>query len=127
MKANLLILLLTIVVVTTASRIKTEMLTLDSPSISIKDIDVITSDTCKVVCYTINLYSPSRLCEFVAIPNVSEHDTVTTIEFSGHARRATVTYYYVVPRDTDCEHIDIKFFLNDHEEDHNVAELSHSL
>ncbi|MBO4771896.1 MAG: hypothetical protein J5595_05110 [Bacteroidales bacterium] len=127
MKANLLILLLTIVVVTTASRIKTEMLTSDSPSISIKDIDVITSDTCKVVCYTINLYSPSRLCEFVAIPNVSEHDTVTTIEFSGHARRATVTYYYVVPRDTDCEHIDIKFFLNDHEEDHNVAELSHSL
>lgn len=127
MKANLLILLLTIVVLTTASRIKTEMLTSDSPSISIKDIDVITSDTCKVVCYTINLYSPSRLCEFVAIPNVSEHDTVTTIEFSGHARRATVTYYYVVPRDTDCEHIDIKFFLNDHEEDHNVAELSHSL
>ena len=127
MKANLLILLLTIVVVTTASRIKTEMLTSDSPSISIKDIDVITSDTCKVVCYTINLYSPSRLCEIVAIPNVSEHDTITTIEFSGHARRATVTYYYVVPRDTDCEHIDIKFFLNDHEEDHNVAELSHSL
>ena len=127
MKANLLILLLTIVVVTTASRIKTEMLTSDSPSISIKDIDVITSDTCKVVCYTINLYSPSRLCEIVAIPNVSEHDTITTIEFSGHARRAKVTYYYVVPRDTDCEHIDIKFFLNDHEEDHNVAELSHSL
>ena len=129
MKANLLILLLTIVVVTTASRIKTEMLTSDSPSISIKDIDVITSssDSCTVLCYTINLYSPSRLCEFVAIPNVSEHDTVTTIEFSGHARRATVTYYYVVPRDTDCEHIDIKFFLNDSEEEKNVAELSHRL
>ena len=127
MKANLLILLLTIVVVTTASRIKTEMLTSDSPSISIKDIDVITSDTCKVVCYTINLYSPSRLCEFVAIPNVTGKDSVTTIEFSGHTRRATVTYYYVVPRGYDSEHIDIKFFLNDHEEDHNVAELSHSL
>jgi UDP-galactopyranose mutase len=127
MKANLLILLLTIVVITTAGRIKTEMLTLDSPSISIKDVNVITSDTCKVVCYTINLYSPSRLCEFVAIPNVSEHDTVTTIEFSDHARRATVTYYYVVPRNNDSEHFDIKFFLKDNEEGKNVAELTHSL
>jgi UDP-galactopyranose mutase len=115
------------VVITTAGRIKTEMLTLDSPSISIKDVNVITSDTCKVVCYTINLYSPSRLCEFVAIPNVSEHDTVTTIEFSDHARRATVTYYYVVPRNNDSEHFDIKFFLKDNEEGKNVAELTHSL
>ena len=114
-------------VITTAGRIKTEMLTLDSPSISIKDVNVITSDTCKVVCYTINLYSPSRLCEFVAIPNVTGKDSVTTIEFSGHTRRATVTYYYVVPRGYDSEHIDIKFFLNDSEEDKNVAELSHRL
>ncbi len=129
MKANLLILLLTIVLVTTACRIKTEMLTLDNPSITIKDINVITSssDSCTVFCYTINLYSPSRLCEFVAIPNVSGKDSVTTIEFSGHTRRATVTYYYVVPRGYDSEHIDIKFFLNDSEEDKNVAELSHRL
>jgi hypothetical protein len=128
MKANLLILLLTIVIVTTACRIKsTEMLTLDNPSITIKDINVITSDSCKVFCYTINLYSPSRLCEFVAIPNVTGKDSVTTIEFSGHTRRATVTYYYVVPRGYDSEHIDIKFFLNDSEEDKNVAELSHRL
>ena len=118
MKANLLILLLTIVLVTTACRIKTEMLTLDNPSITIKDINVITStsDSCTVLCYTINLYSPSRLCEFVAIPNVTGNDSVTTIEFSGHTRRATVTYYYVVPRGYDSEHIDIKFFLNDNEE-----------
>ncbi len=127
MKANLLILLLTIVLVSTACRIKTEMLTLDNPSITIKDINVITSDSCKVLCYTINLYSPSRLCEFVAIPNVADKDTVTTIEFSGHTRRATVTYYYVVPRGVDCEHIDIKFYLNDNEENKNVAELSHRL
>jgi hypothetical protein len=127
MKANLLILLLTIVVITTAGRIKTEMLTLDSPSISIKDVNVITSDTCKVVCYTINLYSPSRLCEFVAIPHVTEKDTITKIEFSDHTRRATVTYYYVVPRGVDCEDADIEFFLNDNEEHDNVAELSHRL
>ena len=127
MKANLLILLLTIVLVSTACRIKTEMLTLDNPSITIKDINVITSDSCRVLCYTINLYSPSRLCEFVAIPNVAEKDTVTTIEFSGHTRRATVTYYYVVPRGVDSEHIDIKFYPNDSEANKNVAELSHRL
>jgi hypothetical protein len=128
MKANLLILLLTIVIVTTACRIKsTEMLTLDNPSITIKDINVITSDSCKVFCYTINLYSPSRLCEFVAIPHVTEKDTITKIEFSDHTRRATVTYYYVVPRGVDCEDADIEFFLNDNEEHDNVAELSHRL
>jgi hypothetical protein len=128
MKANLLILLLTIVIVTTACRIKsTEMLTLDNPSITIKDINVITSDSCKVFCYTINLYSPSRLCEFVAIPHVTEKDTIAKIEFSDHTRRATVTYYYVVPRGVDCEDADIEFFLNDNEEHDNVAELSHRL
>ena len=130
MKANLLILLLTIVIVTTACRIKsTEMLTLDNPSITIKDINVITSssDSCTVLCYTINLYSPSRLCEFVAIPHVTEKDTITKIEFSDHTRRATVTYYYVVPRGVDCEDADIEFFLNDNEEHDNVAELSHRL
>ncbi|MCR5453853.1 MAG: hypothetical protein K6F33_02550 [Bacteroidales bacterium] len=128
MKANLLILLLTIVIVTTACRItSTEMLTLDHPSITIKDIDVITSDSCKVFCYTINLYSPSRLCEFVAIPHVTDKDTITKIEFSVHTRRATVTYYYVVPREVDCEDTDIEFFLNDNEEDKAVAELSHRL
>lgn len=126
MKANLMILLLTIVIVTTACRIKsTEMLTLDNPSITIKDIDVITSDSCKVFCYTINLYSPSRLCEFVAIPHVTEQDTITKIEFTAHTRRATVTYYYVAPCGTEREDADIEFFLRENEGDKIAAELTH--
>ncbi len=127
MKANILILLLTIVVVTTASRINTEMLTLDTPSISIKDVNVITSDNCKVFCYTIDLYSPSRLSEFVAIPEVTDTDTVTKIAFCEHTRRATVTYYYVAPLDMECDHIDVKFFLNNCEDDKVVAHVTHSM
>ena len=128
MKANLLI-ILTIVLIASACQINKEMLTFDNPTITIKDINVITSPKGKVICYTINLYSPSRLSEFVAIPDKIEKDcdNVAKFEFDRHVRRATVVYCYTMPDQMESKHVNIKFCLNNRMQDNDVAEISHSL
>ena len=113
MKANLLI-IITIVILTGAYGIN-ELLTFDSPTIKIREINVINSSNGKMICYTINLYSPSQISEFVARPNIAgdNEDSVLKMEFDGHTRRATVVYYYAVPKVNAGEEIEIKFCLND--------------
>ena len=114
MKANLLI-IITIVILTGAYSIN-ELLTFDSPTIKIREINVINSSNGnKTICYTINLYSPSQINEFVAEPNIAggNDDSVLNLKFDSHTRRATVVYYYVVPKARAEEDIEIKFCLND--------------
>lgn len=103
-----------IVLIASACQVKREMLTLDNPSITIKDINVINSDKGKVIRYTINLYSPSSLSEFVAIPNIATHneDSITKFKFDDHARRATVTYFLAVPDMVNPDEVSISFLLN---------------
>lgn len=113
MKANLLI-IITIVILTGAYGIN-ELLTFDSATIKIREINVINSSNGKTICYTINLYSPSQICEFVAKPNIAgiNEDSVLEMKFDGHTRRATVVYYYAVPNVKAGEEIEINFCLND--------------
>jgi hypothetical protein len=113
MKVNLLI-IVTIVFLTFAYQ-SNELLTFDNPTIKIKDINVINSYKGKMICYTINLYSPSQISEFIAIPDIAgaNSDSSTKIEFDNHTRRATVVYYYAVPKEIASEDIKIKFCLND--------------
>lgn len=113
MKAKVLI-LIAIVLIASACQVNRELLTLDSPSIKIKEVNVINSDKGQVICYTINLYSPSSLSEFVAIPNIAgaNSDSMTKFQFDNHARRATVIYYYAVPESCTMQDISIKFCLN---------------
>lgn len=104
-----------IVLIAGACQMKKEMLTLNNPTITIKDVNVINSDNGKLICYTINLYSPSSLSEFVVIPEVagnSQDLAEETFTFSNHARRATVTYYLKVSDENTPEEISISFRLN---------------
>lgn len=112
MKANLLI-IVTIVFLAFAYQLN-ELLTFDNPSIKIEDINVINSYKGRMICYTINLYSPSQISEFVAIPNIAgaNSDSKTKFEFDYHTRRATVVYYYCVPEEKVDEDIEIWFCLN---------------
>lgn len=113
MKTNLLI-IITIVILTGAYRIN-ELLTFDSPTINIRQTDVINSSKGKMICYTINLYSPSQISEFVVVPStaVSERDSsVLKLEFNNHTRRATVVYYYAVPKEKPEKDIEISFCMN---------------
>jgi hypothetical protein len=114
MKANLLI-IITIVILTGAYRIN-ELLTFDSPTIKIRQTNVINSSNGKMICYTINLYSPSQISEFVAVPNTAKEgesdSSVLKLEFNGHTRRATVVYYYAVPPTKPDREIEISFCLN---------------
>lgn len=114
MKAQLLI-LIAIVMIASACQVNKELLTLDNTSIKIKDVKVINSDKGEVICYTINLYAPSSLSEFVAEPNIAgeNDDSVTRFQFDNHARRATVIYYYVMPKGKKFEEIKISFRLNE--------------
>ena len=113
MKANLLI-IITIVILTGAYCIN-ELLTFDSPVIKIRQANVINSSNGKMICYTINLYSPSQISEFVAMPNTADGDkdsSVLKVEFNSHTRRATVVYYYAVPQLKPEKEIEINFCLN---------------
>ena len=113
MKANLLI-IITIVILTGAYCVN-ELLTFDSPVIKIRQANVINSSNGKMICYTINLYSPSQISEFVAIPNTADGDkdsSVLKVEFNSHTRRATVVYYYAVPQLKPEKEIEINFCLN---------------
>ncbi len=91
-----------------------ELLSFDCPSIKIKDINIIESERGKVLCYTINLYSPSQIKDFVAIPNIegANSDSKTKFKFDNHTRRATVVYYYALPEISNEDKISIKFSLN---------------
>ncbi|MBQ5451676.1 MAG: hypothetical protein IIU03_08415 [Bacteroidales bacterium] len=113
MKANLLI-IITIVILTGAYCVN-ELLTFDSPVIKIRQANVINSSNGKMICYTINLYSPSQISEFVAMPNTADGDkdsSVLKVEFNSHTRRATVVYYYAVPQLKPEKEIEINFCLN---------------
>ncbi len=114
MRAKLLMMFVAIVLIASACQIKREMLTLDIPSITIKEVNVINSDKGKVICYTINLYSPSSLSEFVAIPNIAtdEEDEITTFKFDNHTRRATVYYFLPVSEMVNPDEVSIRFLLN---------------
>jgi len=115
MKTNWLI-ILSLLLLTAAAKIK-EVLPFDSASITIKDVNVIESYSGKLLCYTINLYSPSQIKDFVAIPNIdgANSDSKTKFEFDCHTRRATVVYYYAMPQESDQKEISIKFCLNNDE------------
>lgn len=113
MKANLLI-IITIVILTGAYCIN-ELLTFDSPTIKIRQANVINSSNGKMICYTINLYSPSQISEFVAMPNTADGEkdsSVLKVEFNNHTRRATVVYYYAIPQIKPEKEIEINFCLN---------------
>lgn len=113
MKANLLI-IITIVILTGAYCVN-ELLTFDSPVIKIRQANVINSSNGKMICYTINLYSPSQISEFVAMPNTADGDkdsSVLKVEFNSHTRRATVVYYYAIPQIKPEKEIEINFCLN---------------
>ena len=113
MKTNLLI-IITIVILTGAYCVN-ELLTFDSPVIKIRQANVINSSNGKMICYTINLYSPSQISEFVVVPNTAQSEkdsSVLKLEFNDHTRRATVVYYYAVPMLRPEKDIEISFCLN---------------
>lgn len=107
------LIILTILLITSTYNF-TDFISFDTPSIKIKDVSVIESYRGKVICYTINIYSPSRIKDFIAKPSIAgaNSDSETKYEFTEHTRKATVIYYYAIPNDLD-EDIDIKFCLND--------------
>ena len=115
MKANWLI-IVSIVLLASAVKIR-ENMSFDNPAITIKDVNVIESYTGKLLCYTINLYSPSQIKDFVAIPSIdgANGDSKTTFEFNSHTRRATIVYYYALPQETDQKDVSFKFCLNNDE------------
>lgn len=114
MKAAILVFVAAVIIAGSICQAGREMLTFNNPTITIKDVNVINSYKGKVICYTINLYSPSSLSEFVATPRIAGESSCaeTKFEFSGHARRATVTYYYPVAEELDSNEICISFCLN---------------
>ncbi len=114
MKANLLVFVAVVIIAVSACQVRQEMITFNNPTITIKDVNVINSYKGKVICYTINLYSPSSLSEFVATPKIAgdNSSSSTKFEFNDHARRATVTYYYEVPEEVDSSEISVCFCLN---------------
>jgi len=125
MKANWLI-IVSIIILGSAMKIG-GVLTFDNAAITIKDVNVIESLNGKLLCYTINLYSPSQIKDFVAIPNIdgANIDSKTKFEFNNHTRRATVVYYYALPQHTNEKEISITFRLNnnDHQTDNIICSV----
>jgi len=125
MKANWLI-IVSVILLGSALKIG-GVLSFDNAAITIKDVNVIESYSGKLLCYTINLYSPSQIKDFVAIPNIdgANIDSKTTFEFNNHTRRATVVYYYALPQHADEKDISIRFCLNndDYQTDNIVCSI----
>lgn len=121
MRAKLLMIFVAVVLIASACQVKREMLTFDNPSITIKDINVINSDKGKIICYTINLYSPSSLSEFVVTPKIAKENADFTYRFPNHTRRATVNYYLAVSDDISPDKVELTFKLNNSVEQKDMS------